>query len=122
MILLFLLQAAAAGGADFDLARVAPPARGSCAAPGAAATGGDVVVCGVRPDRHRLPLPRQAAAGDTAPEASGKSAITPNGRCGIFAGERRCSKREALAYGYGGGRDPVSVAVGVVTAIVDPDR
>ncbi len=50
------------------------------------------------------------------------TAITPSGRCGIFAGERRCSKREAQAYGYGGGRDPVSVVVGVAKAIADPDH
>jgi hypothetical protein len=118
MMLFLILQIATGADADFGLARVASPRRSSCGSVG----DGDVVVCGARPDRYRLPLPREAPASDTPSEASGMTAITPSCRCGIFAGERRCSKREALAYGYGGGRDPVSVVIGVAKAIADPDR
>jgi hypothetical protein len=41
--------------------------------------------------------------------------------CGIFEGQRRCGKRESLDYGYGGGRDPLTVAGKLVTALTDPD-
>ncbi|WP_156457945.1 hypothetical protein [Sphingomonas sp. Leaf412] len=104
----------AAQAADFDLGRLS--VTRSCAT-----SGGDVIVCGTRPNRHRLPLPVERDAPASA-EASGMSALTPARRCGIFAGERRCSKREARAYGYGGGRDPVRVVARAVRAIVDPDR
>lgn len=89
------------------------------------ATGGEVIVCGRREDRHRLPLPveRDPAPGHVRGEArTGLDAITPPGRCGIFAGERACSKREAAAYGYGEGRDPVTVLSKLAGAVLDPDR
>jgi hypothetical protein len=40
--------------------------------------------------------------------------------CGIFQGERRCGKREAAQYGYGNGRDPITVAAKVIGALTDP--
>lgn len=82
--------------------------------------GNDVVVCGGTRDRYRLPLPRQSDPdtdyGVRGGTGSGVAAITPAGRCGLFAGERRCGKAEAVQYGYGGGRDPVSVLVKLVAA------
>ena len=44
-------------------------------------------------------------------------ALKPDGRCGTFQGERRCTKAEALDYGYGGGGDPVSVLTKIVGKI-----
>jgi hypothetical protein len=86
----------------------------------------EVTVCGRRRDEYRLPLPRSGEA-DLPPgpprNGTGMAAITPPGRCGIFAGERRCGKREAAAYGYGKGRDPVTVLIRLaeVAAGADPD-
>ena len=75
---------------------------------------GEIVVCGGRRDRYRLPLPaeRESAATREASRPNnggGLAAITPAGRCGMFAAEHRCGKREAATYGYGEGRDPLSV-------------
>ncbi len=86
---------------------------------------GDVVVCGRSPDRYRLPLPAER---DTAPDShtpgepgSALAAITPAAPCGIFAGERRCGKAEAARYGYGGGRDPVTVLTRLGSKLLHPD-
>jgi hypothetical protein len=49
------------------------------------------------------------------------AAITPTAPCGIFAGERRCSKREAAQYGYGEGRDPITVLTRLAKRALDPD-
>lgn len=90
-------------------------------------TTGEVIVCAGLPDRYRLPLPTEREQGDGEGDAtrpmtgSGLSAITPGGRCGLFAGERRCGKREALLYGYGGGCDPASVVGRIATGLVDGD-
>lgn len=93
---------------------------------GCTSAGTDVVVCGKRSDRYRLPLPAERDVPDdrrtVGEPPSPMAAITPNARCGIFAGERRCSKREAAGYGYGNGRDPVTLLGRVADAIVDPDR
>ncbi|MBX9881115.1 MAG: hypothetical protein K2X73_03995 [Sphingomonas sp.] len=98
---------------NFDLGTVAvaEPTRPtlSLCAPG---VGAEVVVCGRRGDQYRLPLPVErdlAADGRTADSPGGMAALTPAGRCGLFAGERQCSRREAAAYGYGNGRDPITV-------------
>ncbi|MBD8677086.1 hypothetical protein [Sphingomonas sp. CFBP 13720] len=86
-----------------------------------------ILVCGDRDrgDRYRLPLPVERdpdEAGAVAGEPARTSVESPylNG-CGVFAGQRRCSKREAAAYGYGGGRDPVTLVGRLVTKLVDPD-
>lgn len=85
---------------------------------------GDVVVCATPRDRYRLPLPveREAATRDRRSDGgTALAAITPAGRCGIFAGERRCSKAEARQHGYGGGRDPISVLTRLGTKLIHPD-
>lgn len=41
--------------------------------------------------------------------------------CGIFAGDRRCGKAEMELYGYGGGKNPVNVLLGVGKALLDPE-
>ena len=85
----------------------------------------DVVVCGRSSDRYRLPLPAERDpfldARVRGEPGSALSAITPAAPCGIFAGERRCGKVEAARYGYGGGRDPVSLLVKLGTKLLDPD-
>lgn len=85
----------------------------------------DIVVCGTRRDRYRLPLPIDDAnpADRRVPgeAAAPLSAITPGGACGLFAGQRACSKAEAARYGYGGGRDPVTVLTRLGQKLLDPD-
>lgn len=83
----------------------------------------EVVVCGNRRNQYRLPLPSErpplAATGGEGP--SGTAALTPPGPCGIFAGQRRCLKREAAEFGYGQGRDPLTVAIKIMRKLTDPD-
>jgi len=83
---------------------------------------GDIVVCG-RKDRYRLPVLPDAVSSERASHdaPSGMAALTPAGRCGIFAGERRCGRREAAEHGYGNGRDPVTVLGRVAGQLLDPD-
>ena len=90
--------------------------------PCAEGTDGEVVVCGGRPDRYRLPFPieREPSGADPARTGTGLAAITPAGRCGIFAGERRCGKAEAAEYGYGGGRDPITVMAKLGGRLIGP--
>lgn len=86
---------------------------------------GAIVVCGTRPDRYRLPLPLDPAdpadhrlAGEAA---SAVSVLTANRPCGLFAGQRTCGKAEAARYGYGAGRDPVTVLGRLGRRLIDPD-
>ena len=121
LMLAFLLQAA-----DTPAPPLAP-LQHITRVPCVPATNGDVVVCGGEPDRYRLPFPverdpsTEAADTSRATAGSGMAAMTPAGRCGIFAGERRCGKAEAAGYGYGGGRDPITVVTRLATRLVDPD-
>jgi len=103
-----------------------PLERALSATPGCAQAGepDEVIVCAGRADRHRLPLPvarDDPTARRRGDAPGGLDALTPPTRCGIFSGERSCSKREAAAYGYGEGRDPVSVIGKLVARIADPD-
>lgn len=87
----------------------------------------EVIVCGDRDrgDRYRLPLPsvrNLAEAGAVAGEVPPPLIESPFlSGCGIFRGQRRCARREAEAYGYGGGRDPVTALGRLITKAVDPD-
>lgn len=88
------------------------------------ASSDEVVVCGERPDRYRLPLPNERAPSrerERHEAQTGMAALTPSGRCGIFAGERSCDRREAADYGYGNGRDPITVLGRLAGKTVDPD-
>lgn len=83
----------------------------------AAAAPGEVVVCGNRDTtpRYRLPLPTErppetvVRGGDLA----NVELLKAPGDCGL-RGPRRCSKREARSQGYGGGRDPITLAARLV--------
>jgi hypothetical protein len=88
------------------------------------ASSDDVVVCGERPDRYRLPLPDEripARERERHEAQTGMAALTPGGRCGIFAGERSCGRGEAADYGYGKGRDPITVLGRLAGKTIDPD-
>lgn len=97
---------------------------------GACASGeeGEIVVCGRRDtqDRYRLPRTGESepfALGRRVPGEAPRASAEPLSfaPCGIFEGQRRCGKREALEFGYGGGRDPLTVASKLFTALTDPD-
>ena len=83
-----------------DLGKLSVIAR--CSDPAAT---DEIVVCGARQDRYRLPLPveRPSAARGRREAPTGTAALTPAAPCGIFEGQRRCSKKEAAQYGYGTG-------------------
>lgn len=86
----------------------------------------EIVVCARRrgDDRYRIPemLRGQAVAGEPIAGVAPKSLdADPFAPCGIFQGERRCNQKEAAHYGYGGGRDPLTVAGRIVSEIVGPD-
>ena len=84
----------------------------------------DVVVCARDDSRHRLPLPaeRDTASRDGPVRGeSPRASVDGAAACGIFAGQRNCTKAEAARYGYGGGRDPVTVGTKLLRKILDPD-
>lgn len=84
---------------------------------------GEVLVCGARADRFRLPLPseREPVIETDHRATTGLAALTPPTRCGMFEGERRCGRREAERYGYGRGRDPITLLGRIGAALLDPD-
>jgi len=88
----------------------------------------EIVVCGARRDRDRYRIPEigrgnSARLGDhvrgEAPRASADAAAT--GSCGIFQGQRRCSRAEMAEAGYGEGRNPITVLGNLLTRLADPD-
>lgn len=96
--------------------------------PTSAAPDASVVVCASKSasERYRLPLPveRDPLAGTGAVRGEPRSAasvLVPFADCGPFAGQRNCSKAEARLYGYGGGRDPLTVGLKLLTRLIDPD-
>lgn len=88
--------------------------------------GGEIVVCGQRRgDAYRLPpSDEHGEPGDLRGREGEVPSASPDRlgrRCGIFAGERLCGKKQMELYGYGGGRDPISVVVGIGKALLDPE-
>ncbi len=86
--------------------------------------GSDVVVCARNDARHRLPLPAERDTGTRDGPVRGeaqRASIDGSAPCGIFSGQRNCNKAEAARYGYGGGRDPVTVGAKALRKIFDPD-
>lgn len=91
--------------------------------------GEDIVVCARRPEGrspYRIPEglaeepgARSRLVAGEAPRASAEPVSSAG--CGIFEGQRRCNKREAALYGYGGGRDPVTFVLRVLGQAPDDD-
>ena len=84
----------------------------------------DVVVCARTDSRHRLPLPADRNTDSRDGPVRGESpraSVDGSAACGIFAGQRNCTKAEAARYGYGGGRDPVTVGTKLLRRIFDSD-
>jgi hypothetical protein len=89
-------------------------------------TADEILVCGRRgaEEPYRVPsaLRGQAEAGARIPgTVAGSVDLPSNAKCGIFAGERRCSKADAAEFGYGKGRDPLTVVTKLVSKVTDPD-
>lgn len=85
--------------------------------------GDDIVVCGAKRRSYRLPLPDERDVVQDRPRGealTGTDAIRPAGRCGIFEGERHCDKKEAAEYGYGNGRDPITVLTRIIGKTINP--
>lgn len=123
-LLLVLPAPVLAETAEQALART----RALLADPCKQAVSDEIVVCARRSsgDAYRLPLMEDDDTGlDTHArrgEVPNASADRLNGNgCGIFEGQRRCSKAEMRAYGYGGGLDPFSMLLKLGTILADPD-
>ena len=92
------------------------------------ATPDEIMVCGRRGDQERYRLPLRDERGSVyarghprgeVPKASAEA--NPSAPCGIFEGQRRCSKAEMRDYGYYGGRDVIAGATKVIESVVDSD-
>ena len=99
---------------------IAPPACGT------AGDGNEIVVCARRTDLYRVPAEIEGGqVGDTRGRAGEVPSASPDrlagGRCGIFAGERQCSKAEAKLYGYDSTLNPINVLLGLGKALIDPE-
>jgi hypothetical protein len=121
MLLAQALPAASLPATDFDLARATTPAPTQTRC-GATTQSDDILVCGGRRDRFRLPLPvDRSGEPSRSDQGTGMGALTPPTPCGLFAGQRKCPKHEARKYGYGAGRDPVRLLSHLATKALDPD-
>lgn len=112
--------------AAIDRAKALTSVAPCAAAP--AAPDASVVVCARKSadERYRLPLPveRDPLTGSEPVRGEPRSAssvLVPFADCGPFAGQRTCSKAEARLYGYGGGRDPLTVGLKLFTLLIAPD-
>lgn len=126
LLIVGLLPALPAQAQSFDRILAAAAER-EAARQCSTADSGEILVCGDRDRdaRFRLPLPTAREVGEEGAligEVPAPSVQDPFlSGCGIFRGQRRCSKREAEAYGYGRGRDPVTLVGRLVTRLADPD-
>jgi hypothetical protein len=89
----------------------------------------EITVCAKSASGQRYRLPLRSEPDENALFAHRKGELPPPSTetkpwapCGIFEGQRRCNKRDAAHYGYGKGRDPLTVAIKVISAITNPDR
>lgn len=121
MLLAQALPAAGLSATDFDLAHAMPPTPRTRRC-GSATQTDDIVVCGGKRDRFRLPLPvDHSGEPSRSDQGTGMGALTPPTPCGLFTGQRKCAKAEARQYGYGAGRDPVTLLSRLATKALDPD-
>lgn len=126
LLMTVILQAASSqpGTQPQDVSRAARPIELNIAAECRDRPNSDeIIVCAHRTSPYRLPLPVARAPSERVrgEGMSGMAALTPASPCGIFAGERSCTKSEAAEFGYGNGRNPISFLTKVIGKIVDPD-
>jgi hypothetical protein len=111
-------EPAVAGKADFRILNQLNP----CSRP---ASTDEIVVCGRRgeDDRYRIPEALRDEGGSGQVSGDGRALLDaqPFAPCGIFAGQRQCSKAEAAEFGYGRGRDPITVVGKIIAEIADPE-
>lgn len=122
----FVLMPSSAGAdtAEQALART----RAMLADPCRKAVPDEIVVCGSRSQGEAYRVPVDEADSDRL-DGHARRGEVPNASpdplsakgCGIFEGERRCSKAEMRRYNYGGGRDPLSLLLKLGTILADPD-
>jgi hypothetical protein len=83
------------------------------------------VVCGRggEDDHYRVPEALRDEGGSGQVSGDGRALLDaqPFAPCGIFAGQRQCSKAEAAEFGYGRGRDPITVVGKIIAEIADPE-
>lgn len=122
-----LVAVAAPPAAAQSIDRIIAGAAQRNAARGCIDDADTITVC-ADPDadaRRRLPLPtvrnpdgQGAVAGEPARVSTDSPFLSG---CGIFAGQRRCAAREAEAYGYGAGRNPVTLVGRLIAKAIDSD-
>jgi len=83
-----------------------------------------IVVCGRTAPRSRyrlsLPVERESVPRPPSGGLAAAEVLRMPGDCGP-SGSRRCTRREALSQGYGGGRDPLTLAARLGGRLLDPD-
>jgi hypothetical protein len=123
-VLAFALMAAPSSLAAQSLAADTPIiARTS---PCATGPEGEIVVCGRRQDDESYRLPPsfrdRRQPGDRVSGLPSASLDTgAHAECGIFQHQRRCNKADAAEFGYGNGRDPISVIAKIVSEAAQPE-
>ncbi len=87
----------------------------------------EIVICGARDhDRYRLPIRDERSEISLYDRANGdvpRASLDADNSapCGIFQGDRSCSKAEAGLFGYGRGRDPLTLGTRIADQLADPD-
>lgn len=123
--LIVLAMAAPSASAQSIDRILAAAAERRAADPCAAKAPDEIVVCARDDRRYRMPYdtPRDPqAVGAVAGEVPRATTADPYATgCGIHQGQGRCTRREMEAYGYGRGRDPLTLVGRLARKAVDPD-
>lgn len=113
---------------DFDLARLRRADRlATVPRCDTASSATEIVVCASLYKHQPLPDGWIEDDPDETPDdarvtrGTGMAALTPVGACGMFAGDRDCSKAEMRHFGYGRGRDPVTFVGKLAGKLLHPD-